>query len=202
MDAGRPCRRHRLLGLPLGLHGRGRVRNLGSGRRPKAFPQDCCPAGDVLPIGLGARDSLRLEAGLCLYGHDIDTSTSPVEARAGMGDPEEPPPWRCAGGRLSGRRAGFSRSSSGPARRRVGLRPEGRAPMREGVPFFADGLRPNRSARSLRAASAPASMRRSRWAMLPSPLAATGTPAVRRSARQAAAAAGRRHALRSQTYKR
>ena len=34
---------------------------------------------DVLPIGLGARDSLRLEAGLCLYGHDIDTMTTPVE---------------------------------------------------------------------------------------------------------------------------
>src|SRR4029077_11091582 len=35
---------------------------------------------DVQPIGLGARDSLRLEAGLCLYGHDIDTTTTPVEA--------------------------------------------------------------------------------------------------------------------------
>ena len=37
-------------------------------------------AGGALPIGLGARDSLRLEAGLCLYGHDIDTTTSPIEA--------------------------------------------------------------------------------------------------------------------------
>ena len=62
---------------------------------------------EVWPIGLGARDSLRLEAGLCLYGHDIDETTSPVEA--GL-------VW-----------------SIGPARKRVGLLPEGRAPAREGT---------------------------------------------------------------------
>ncbi len=92
---------------------------------------------DVAPIGLGARDSLRLEAGLCLYGHDIDTTTSPVEAglswaiqkvrRAG-GDRE---------GGFPGAAAILSQLADGPARRRVGLLPEGRAPMREGVEIFA-----------------------------------------------------------------
>ncbi len=48
-------------------------------RRPSGLPRDLLADSDVLPIGLGARDSLRLEAGLCLYGHDIDTSTTPVE---------------------------------------------------------------------------------------------------------------------------
>ena len=46
---------------------------------PKRWPRRCSTNSDVLPIGLGARDSLRLEAGLCLYGHDIDTTTTPVE---------------------------------------------------------------------------------------------------------------------------
>ena len=47
--------------------------------RPKRWRKRCWRISDVLPIGLGARDSLRLEAGLCLYGHDIDTTTTPVE---------------------------------------------------------------------------------------------------------------------------
>ena len=92
---------------------------------------------DVAPIGLGARDSLRLEAGLCLYGHDIDAETLPGEA--GLS-------WAIQKVRRSGgdRAGGFPGAAqvleqldSGPARRRVGLRPEGRAPMREGVELFA-----------------------------------------------------------------
>ena len=47
---------------------------------PNGWPARCWREAEVLPIGLGARDSLRLEAGLCLYGHDIDESTDPVEA--------------------------------------------------------------------------------------------------------------------------
>ena len=75
-----PRRRHRLLRLALGLHRRGRLRDFGAGRhRPKRWRRRCSAIRDVLPIGLGARDSLRLEAGLCLYGHDIDTTTTPVE---------------------------------------------------------------------------------------------------------------------------
>lgn len=92
---------------------------------------------DVMPIGLGARDSLRLEAGLCLYGHDMDANTSPAEA--GL-------TWAIQKIRRSGgaRAGGFpgagpvlAQITDGAARKRVGLRPEGRAPMREGVPLFA-----------------------------------------------------------------
>jgi aminomethyltransferase len=93
---------------------------------------------DVLPIGLGARDSLRLEAGLCLYGHDIDTTTTPVEGAL---------EWSIQKSRRSGgaRAGGFpgadkilAQLANGASRRRVGLRPEGRAPVREGAPLFAD----------------------------------------------------------------
>ncbi|WP_435167226.1 glycine cleavage system aminomethyltransferase GcvT [Falsirhodobacter sp. 1013] len=88
--------------------------------------------GEVAPIGLGARDSLRLEAGLCLYGHDIDEHTTPVEA--GL-------TWAIQKSRRTGGFAGDTRIlrelSGGPERLRVGLLPEGRAPMREGVALFA-----------------------------------------------------------------
>jgi aminomethyltransferase len=92
---------------------------------------------DVEPIGLGARDSLRLEAGLCLYGHDIDTTTSPVEARLNWAVQKV----RRTGGDRAGGFPGAARIldelQTGAARARVGLRPEGRAPMREGTPLFA-----------------------------------------------------------------
>ncbi len=84
---------------------------------------------DVLPIGLGARDSLRLEAGLCLYGHDIDETTDPAEADLG---------W--AIGKRRKLEKGFlaadkimDRFLNGTARRRVGIRPDGRAPARDGT---------------------------------------------------------------------
>jgi aminomethyltransferase len=83
----------------------------------------------VMPIGLGARDSLRLEAGLCLWGHDIDETTSPVEAGLAWSIQKRR--------RLEGGFPGAARIQrelrDGPARRRVGLRPEGRAPAREGT---------------------------------------------------------------------
>jgi len=89
----------------------------------------------VAPIGLGARDSLRLEAGLCLYGHDMDTTITPVEANLS---------WAIQKARREGARAGgfpgadviLRQFADGPATLRVGLRPEGRAPMREGVVLF------------------------------------------------------------------
>jgi aminomethyltransferase len=83
----------------------------------------------TLPIGLGARDSLRLEAGLCLYGHDIDETTSPVEAGLAWSIQKRR---RAAGGFLGSARI-LRELAQGPARRRVGLRPEGRAPAREGA---------------------------------------------------------------------
>ena len=93
---------------------------------------------DVLPIGLGARDSLRLEAGLCLYGHDIDTTTTPIEAALEWSMQKS----RRAGGIRAGGFLGAERIlaqfADGTARRRVGLKPEGRAPVREGAVLFAD----------------------------------------------------------------
>jgi aminomethyltransferase len=69
-----------LLRHALGLHRRGRLRDLGAGRRAVALAEALLAQPEVAPAGLGARDTLRLEAGLCLYGHDIDETTSPVEA--------------------------------------------------------------------------------------------------------------------------
>ena len=84
---------------------------------------------EVLPIGLGARDSLRLEAGLCLYGHDMDDSIDPVEASL---------VWSMGKRRKEARDyPGADRIArhlqDGAAKKRVGLRPEGRAPAREGT---------------------------------------------------------------------
>jgi aminomethyltransferase len=94
--------------------------------------------GEVLPIGLGARDSLRLEAGLCLYGHDIDETTTPVEAALEWSVQKS----RRHGGARAGGFLGadkiLAQLQNGAPRRRVGLRPEGRAPVREGVALFAD----------------------------------------------------------------
>jgi len=87
----------------------------------------------VQAIGLGARDSLRLEAGLCLYGHDMDQQTSPVEA--GLS-------WAIAKSRRLGgaKQGGFpgadvilAQIAEGVARKRVGLKVEGRVPVREGA---------------------------------------------------------------------
>ncbi len=93
---------------------------------------------EVEPIGLGARDSLRLEAGLCLYGHDIDETTSPVEAALEWAIQKV----RRQGGAREGGFPGAARIldelENGAPRRRVGILPEGRAPMREGTALFAD----------------------------------------------------------------
>jgi len=93
---------------------------------------------DVLPIGLGARDSLRLEAGLCLYGHDIDTTTTPVEAALEWSIQKSRRHGGTRAGGFFGAETILSQFTSGAPRRRVGLRPEGRAPVREGAPLFAD----------------------------------------------------------------
>lgn len=103
----------------------------------RAFAGRLLAMPEVLPIGLGARDSLRLEAGLCLYGHDITEGTSPVEAGLTWAIQKV----RRAGGARAGGFAGHERIlrelATGPERLRVGLRPEGRAPMREGTALFA-----------------------------------------------------------------
>jgi aminomethyltransferase len=106
--------------------------------RAEALTKTLLASGDVLPIGLGARDSLRLEAGLCLYGHDIDTSTTPVEGALEWSIQKS----RRNGGARAGGFAGaekiLAQLEKGAPRRRVGLRPEGRAPVREAAALFAD----------------------------------------------------------------
>jgi aminomethyltransferase len=93
---------------------------------------------DVLPIGLGARDSLRLEAGLCLYGHDIDTTTTPVEGALEWSIQKSRRHGGARAGGFPGADKILTQLEKGAPRRRVGLRPEGRAPVREGAPLFAD----------------------------------------------------------------
>lgn len=98
-----------------------------------AFASALLAYDEVEWIGLGARDSLRLEAGLCLYGHDIDTNTTPVEASINWAIQKIR--------RLDGERAGgfpgadaiLPQFTNKPAKKRVGFLVDGRAPVREGV---------------------------------------------------------------------
>jgi aminomethyltransferase len=84
---------------------------------------------EVAPIGLGARDSLRLEAGLCLHGHDIDETTSVVEADLAWAVQKR----RRAEGGFPGHAVIMRQLKEGAPQKRVGIKPEGRAPAREGT---------------------------------------------------------------------
>lgn len=84
---------------------------------------------EVKPIGLGARDTLRLEAGLCLYGHDIDRATTPIEADLAFAIGKR----RRAEGGFLGAEKILRELRDGAPRKRVGLKPEGRAPARDGT---------------------------------------------------------------------
>jgi aminomethyltransferase len=130
---------------------------------------------DVLPIGLGARDSLRLEAGLCLYGHDIDPTTTPVEAAL---------EWSIQKSRRNGgtRAGGFpgaakilAQLEQGAPRRRVGLRAEGRAPVREGAALFADAGSTEQIGTITSGGFGPSLNAPVAMGYLPTPLAAIGT---------------------------
>jgi aminomethyltransferase len=105
--------------------------------RAEGLAQALLAHPEVQPVGLGARDSLRLEAGLPLYGQDIDLTATPVEANLA---------WSVGNARRTGgaRAGGFPGADRilrqidhGVRRVRVGLRPEGRAPMRGGTPLLA-----------------------------------------------------------------
>tara|TARA_R110002124_G_scaffold228664_3_gene393996 strand:+ start:526 stop:1668 length:1143 start_codon:yes stop_codon:yes gene_type:complete len=87
----------------------------------------------VWPIGLGARDSLRLESGFCLYGHDIWEETTPVEAGLLWVIPKQR---RTADAGYCGAAVIAAQIKNGTEKKRIGLRPEGRAPIREGVALF------------------------------------------------------------------
>ncbi|MEE9251448.1 MAG: glycine cleavage T C-terminal barrel domain-containing protein, partial [Alphaproteobacteria bacterium] len=82
---------------------------------------------EVMAAGLGARDTLRIEAGLCLYGHDIDAGTTPVEAGLAWTIGKR----RRAQGGFPGAEVILRQLANGAERKRVGIRPEGRAPARE-----------------------------------------------------------------------
>jgi aminomethyltransferase len=90
---------------------------------------------EVKLVGLGARDSLRLEAGLCLYGHDIDAGTSPVEAGLAWSIGKR----RREQGGFPGASRILGELERGPARKRVGLEMEGRIPAREGAEIRCEG---------------------------------------------------------------
>ncbi|MDO5647430.1 glycine cleavage system aminomethyltransferase GcvT [Paracoccus sp. (in: a-proteobacteria)] len=93
---------------------------------------------EVAPIGLGARDSLRLEAGMPLYGHDMDATVSPAAAALGWSIQKVRRTGGDRAGGFPGADAVLAELAAGAAKTRRGLRPEGRAPIREGVEIFAD----------------------------------------------------------------
>ncbi|MDA0220311.1 MAG: glycine cleavage system aminomethyltransferase GcvT [Proteobacteria bacterium] len=99
------------------------------GHAAEALARRLLAEPEVMAIGLGARDSLRLEAGLCLHGHDIDATTTPVEAGLTWSIQKS----RRQGGDYPGAQIITRQIAAGPSRRRVGIRPEGRAPVREGA---------------------------------------------------------------------
>jgi aminomethyltransferase len=91
----------------------------------------------VKPVGLGARDSLRLEAGLCLYGHDLDPQTSPIEADLAWTIQKR----RREAADFPGAARIVSELKAGPSRKRVGFALKDRAPAREGVEIYKDGVK-------------------------------------------------------------
>ena len=99
----------------------------------EALADALCAQPEVKPIGLGARDSLRLEAGLPLYGHDMDPTTDPVEGNASFAVSKR----RRAEGGFNGADRILKALADGPTRKLVGLSVDGKMPVREGAPIFA-----------------------------------------------------------------
>jgi aminomethyltransferase len=104
----------------------------------EAVARELLKNSNVAMIGLGARDSLRLEAGLCLYGSDLDTTTTPVEAALEWSIQKARRTGGSREGNFPGAQTILHQLVSGVPRRRVGLRPEGRAPIRNGAKLFSD----------------------------------------------------------------
>ena len=100
------------------------------------FAELLCRQPEVKPIGLGARNSLRLEAGLPLYGQDLDEEMDPVEADLMFTLSKR----RRATGGFPGAATILAKHEAGPSRRRVGLTVDGRMPVREGAPIFAGDI--------------------------------------------------------------
>jgi aminomethyltransferase len=132
-------------------------------------------SGEVLPIGLGARDSLRLEAGLCLYGHDIETTTTPVEGALEWSIQKSRRKGGARAGGFAGADAILYQLENGAPRRRVGLRPEGRAPVREGATLFASETSSEQIGTVTSGGFGPTLNAPVAMGYLPSSLAASGT---------------------------
>jgi aminomethyltransferase len=130
---------------------------------------------DVLPIGLGARDSLRLEAGLCLYGHDIDTTTTPVEGALEWSLQKSRRHGGARPGGFPGAKQILTQLEKGAPRRRVGFKPEGRAPVREGAALFADATSAEQIGVVTSGGFGPSLNAPVAMGYLPSPLAKPGT---------------------------
>ncbi len=105
--------------------------------RAVEFARALLAMDDVAPAGLGARDSLRLEAGMPLYGHELTEDISPVEADLAWAIPKVRRPGGTRAGGYPGAEVIEAQLADGAPRRRVGLRIEGRAPVREGADVFA-----------------------------------------------------------------
>jgi aminomethyltransferase len=103
----------------------------------EAFCSALLRGTSVQPAGLGARDSLRLEAGLCLYGCDLDPKTTPAEAALEWAIGKARRKGGARAGGFAGAELVLAQIDRGAARRRVGLKPEGRAPVRGGAALFA-----------------------------------------------------------------
>ena len=91
---------------------------------------------EVLPAGLGARDSLRMEAGLPLYGHELSPDITPAEAGISWAIPKIRRDGGTRAGGFPGAKRILSQLTDGPGRIRIGLRAQGRAPVRDGAPIF------------------------------------------------------------------
>ncbi len=107
------------------------------GDQAVAFARALLADPEVAPIGLGARDSLRLEAGLCLYGNDIDTTTTPVEADLSWAIQKVRRTGGARAGGFPGADTILGQLTHGAERKRVGILPDGRAPMRGHTQLFA-----------------------------------------------------------------
>jgi aminomethyltransferase len=104
-------------------------------RRAESFARALLAEPEVMAIGLGARDSLRLEAGLALYGHELDETVTPVEAGLAWTIPKR----RRESGGFAGADIVLRQIERGPARRLAGIRPEGKAIAREGTEVLQNG---------------------------------------------------------------
>jgi aminomethyltransferase len=104
--------------------------------RAEALARELLRDADVAPIGLGARDSLRLEAGLCLYGHDLDATTTPVEASLTWALSKARRTGGARAGGYPGAEIVLAQLKIGAVRQRVGLSPRSRIPVRAGAEIY------------------------------------------------------------------